>query len=291
MNRKKIFIPIAVVLAIAVVYIFLNVFNKTNSDEIGGSGTIEVTEVEISSKLLGRIEKIMCDEGDRVKAGDLLVTLMHPEFDAQLEQAKASLDAVQEQMVQLNLQVVNAKKNFDRAKELFNAGFYSKQQLEKEETQYKVLNSQLVAAKQLYNQSNAQITYINTQIENTYLKTPISGVVLQKNAQPGETITAGMSILTIGDLEKIWIKIYVSGDKLGKIKLKDKAIVKIDTFPNKNYEGKITYISSEAEFTPKNIQTKDERVRLVYAVKISVDNKNEELKAGMPADAVIYVQK
>jgi HlyD family secretion protein len=117
-----------------------------------------------------------------------------------------------------------------------------------------------------------------------------SGVVLQKNVEPGETVASGLPIFTIGDLSNPWIKVYVKEDKLGLIKLGQKAEITTDSYPGKKYEGTVTYISSEAEFTPKNVQTQEERVKLVFGVKVSVQNMNDELKPGMPADVKIVLK-
>jgi HlyD family secretion protein len=122
------------------------------------------------------------------------------------------------------------------------------------------------------------------------LKTPVQGVVLRKNVEAGETVIAGTPIFTIGDLEHPWVKIYVKEDKLGLVKLGQKGEVRVDTYPGKVFTGRVTYISSEAEFTPKNVQTQEERVKLVFGVKVRVDNPNQELKPGMPADVSIRVR-
>jgi HlyD family secretion protein len=106
----------------------------------------------------------------------------------------------------------------------------------------------------------------------------------------GETLAAGAPVFTIGDLENPWIKVYVKEDKLGLVKLGQKAEVRTDSYPKKVYEGTVSYISSEAEFTPKNVQTQEERVKLVFGVKVKVKNENNELKPGMPADVKILVK-
>lgn len=124
-------------------------------------------------------------------------------------------------------------------------------------------------------------------ISNCNLKTPIDGVILSKNAEEGEMLSPGMSVVTVGNTKNPYIKIYIAETELGKVKLHQKAYISVDSFPKKKFEGKVVNIASQAEFTPKNIQTKDERTRLVYAVKINVVNQNDELKPGMPADAVI----
>ena len=289
-KRKRAIIPVLIVLIITAVVIGIKIANRENPNQISGSGTIEITEVEISSKLMGKIDKLDFNEGDKVKEGDLLAVLEHNELDAQLDQFRAGRKVSEEQISQIEIQLKNSQDNLNRARELFKAGSYSQQQLDSAETQYKVLSSQYESAKQGYNQIAAQYQYVESQLNNAYLKSPISGVILQKNAEKGEVVSPGMSVMTVGDLSRPWLKIYIPETKLGKVKLNDKAVVKVDTFPDKKYEGKVVFISSKAEFTPKNVQTKEERVRLVYAVKIALENKDEELKAGMPADGYISVK-
>jgi HlyD family secretion protein len=115
-------------------------------------------------------------------------------------------------------------------------------------------------------------------------------VVLRKNSEAGETVAAGAAVYSLGDLESPWIRVYVKEDRLGLVKLGQKAEVMTDSFPKKTYLGTVTMISSEAEFTPKNVQTREERVKLVFALKVSVKNENGELKPGMPADVKIILR-
>ncbi|MFN3476405.1 MAG: HlyD family secretion protein [Candidatus Methylomirabilales bacterium] len=130
-----------------------------------------------------------------------------------------------------------------------------------------------------------------TQFGYTILKSPQAGVVLRKHVEPGEMIAAGTPIVTIADLQDIWLKIYIPEPQLGRIKLGQTAEITTDSYPGKVYKGRVTFINSEAEFTPKNVQTQEERVKLVFAVKISVDNPNQELKPGMPADAKVRLNE
>jgi HlyD family secretion protein len=128
------------------------------------------------------------------------------------------------------------------------------------------------------------------RLNDTVISAPTAGVVLRKNIEAGETVQAGVPVFTIGDMVAPWIKVYVKEDKLGMVKLGQKAGVTTDSYPGKVYDGTVTYISSEAEFTPKNVQTQEERVKLVFGVKISVQNENGELKPGMPADVKISLK-
>ena len=148
---------------------------------------------------------------------------------------------------------------------------------------------ELVQRKALIAQSTAQAGISEAQLNDTEVYTPIDGVVLVKSAEPGEVLGAGTTIVTIGDLEHPWLRGYINETDLGRIKLGQKVKLTTDSYPNKSYSGTISFISSEAEFTPKQIQTKEERVKLVYRIKIDVDNSSHELKNNMPVDAEIIL--
>ena len=113
-------------------------------------------------------------------------------------------------------------------------------------------------------------------------------VVISRNVEPGETVNPGREVIAISDLSRVDLKIYVPETQIGKIRPGARADVKIDTFPDKTFSGVVAFVSPEGEFTPKIIQTKKERVKLVYLVKISIDNPSRQLKAGMPADARLH---
>src|SRR5579862_2517469 len=148
---------------------------------------------------------------------------------------------------------------------------------------------ELGARKAEIERSRAQEGISASQLDDTEVATPIDGVVLVKSAEPGEVLAAGTTILTIGDLEHPWLRAYINETDLGRIKLGQKVKLTTDSFPGKAYNGVISFISSDAEFTPKQIQTKEERVKLVYRIKIDVDNKSHELKSNMPVDAEIIL--
>lgn len=128
------------------------------------------------------------------------------------------------------------------------------------------------------------------QLSYTVLESPQAGVVLRKHVEPGEMIPAGTPAVTVADLGSIWLKIYVPEPHLGRVKLGQPAEITTDSYRGKVYRGTVTFISSQAEFTPKNIQTQEERVKLVFAVKIAADNPDQELKPGMPADARVLLR-
>jgi HlyD family secretion protein len=141
-----------------------------------------------------------------------------------------------------------------------------------------VATSQIGMATATLNQASIQLGY-------TQLKSPMDGIATSRNIEPGETVTSGREVITVSDLSRVDLKIFVDETEIGKIKPGQEVDVKVDTFPDKTYKGFVSFISPEGEFTPKIIQTKKERVKLVYLVKVSIDNPHFELKAGMPADA------
>ena len=283
MKRLRILFLFIIVLGL-VLYFLLKTKGGNNKNQISASGTIEITEVEVSSKVSGRIESLLADEGDSVVKDQVLIRLEDKELQAQLKQVEAAYQVSLAQLSQSRSSLDNLKTNLDRIKELFKAGSATRQQLDDMETKYDVAKDQFNLTSHLTEQNKATIELIKTNIENSIIKSPIDGLVLSKNTEMGEVVLPGNSVLTLGDLSRPWVKIYIKETDLGKVKLGQKAEVKIDTYPDKVFEGKVTYISSQAEFTPRNIQTKEERVKLVFGIKVSLDNPLQILKPGMPAD-------
>lgn len=156
--------------------------------------------------------------------------------------------------------------------------------------QIDVLKKELPTAQGQVKEAASALEVIQTQIEYSNLYAPTSGVVLVKNAEPGEFVVPGGAVVTLGQIEKPWLKAFINESDLGRVKLGQKVSVTTDTYPGKEYPGKVTFISSKAEFTPKNVQTAKERVKLVYRIKVGLENPQNELKPGMPADAQIQVK-
>jgi HlyD family secretion protein len=137
--------------------------------------------------------------------------------------------------------------------------------------------------------SKASIALIDSQLADTIASSPVDGVVLVKAADVGEVLAPGTTVVTVGDIDHPWLRGYINETDLGKVKLGSKAKVTTDSYPGKTYDGRVTFIASEAEFTPKQIQTEQERVKLVYRIKIGLENSRHELKLNMPADAEIVL--
>jgi HlyD family secretion protein len=138
-------------------------------------------------------------------------------------------------------------------------------------------------------QAGEMLALAETRLGYAILVSPLTGVVLSKNVEPGEYVAAGTPVVTVGNLQDIWVRAYIEETDLGKVMLGQRVRVKTDSYPEKSYEGRVSFISSEAEFTPKNVQTQKERVKLVYRIKVTISNPNLELKPAMPADAEILL--
>lgn len=316
---------------ITTIFIFLLLLagcsNTDNNTFIEGTGTIESTNVIVSSKNAGEIKSILFNEGEQVNAGDTILIIDHEALEYQLEQALAGeqiaqaqlglmlkgarsedINQAEEMMKQSEINFNTAKNDFDRFKQLWDSKSISQKQFEDMTARYEVAMAQYNSAKENYQKvkkifrpeeieqakgnlkkAKASVDLLKKNIRDSYVTSPIKGFIVKKFIEVGETVTPMSSLFKVSDLEVVELVIYVSEVELGKIKLGQKAEVTIDTYPDRKYEGKVTYLSPEAEFTPKNVQTKDERTKLVFAVKIQVDNKDFDLKAGMPADAKVFL--
>lgn len=298
-----------------------------NPNEIIASGTIEATDVVVSSKTAGQIKEISVKEGDKVLKEEVLVFLDHESMDIQLrqmsaniEQAEAQLRLLQsgarkEDIVLAKEQVKTAKINLDqsltdkeRLEKLFESNSVTQKQFEDAKVRYELSLNQYNAAKENLSKVNNLIRpeeiessranlkrnqvgleIIQKNIEDCTVKSPLDGIVTKKFAETGEYVTPGSSLLKLSDLSLLNLYIYINETDLGKVKLGQKAEVKTDSYKDKIYYGEVIFISPEAEFTPKNIQTPEERTKLVFKVKIQIPNPDSELKSGMPADAKLII--
>ena len=150
---------------------------------------------------------------------------------------------------------------------------------------------QIAQARARHEQAKQALAVSETRLGYAILTSPLAGIVLSKNIEPGEYVTAGTPIVTVGDLEHPWVRAFIDETDLGRVKVGQRARVTNDTFPGKVYEGRVSFIASQAEFTPRSVQTEKERVKLVYRVKVEIANPNMELKPGMPADVEITLEE
>ncbi len=328
MNKLKILfnyvIKIFILLPIALITFSCN---NDEGNYIEESGTIEATEITISSQVAGKVIKILKDEGSKVSAGDTILIIDQELLQLQLKQAIANRDIAkaqydllikgarkedikqaEESLKQAEANFLLAKNDKDRMENLYKSNSINKRQYEEALTRYEVVLAQLNSAKELYNKIKdyarpeeieqakanynkavASVELTEKNIRDCFVVSPIDGFIVKKFVEVGETVSMMSSLVKISDLSEVKLSIYVSETDLGKVKLGQKVEIRVDSFKDKIFEGTVIYISPEAEFTPKNIQTKDERTKLVFEVKIKVNNPKFELKSGMPADAKIIL--
>jgi len=274
--NKRFLVVAAVALIIVAISLVQYLRNERNDGTLLLSGTVEVTEVNLGFKAAGRVSAMVVDEGQRVMKGDRLAELDSAEMKNIVAQNRAAVEVVEAEQER-------SGRDYERAVALVEKGVIPPQQLDAAKKSYDATVAQL-------RQTRAALAASQDRLRDMVITAPVSGVVLRKNSEAGETVAAGAAVYSLGDLESPWIRVYVKEDKLGLVKLGQKAEVMTDSFPKKTYLGTVTMISSEAEFTPKNVQTREERVKLVFALKVSVENENGELKPGMPADVKIILR-
>ncbi len=244
-----------------------------NRGKIQASGTIEAVEVQVGSKVSGKVMSLNVNEGQTVKKDDIIAVVDVPEIDAQLSASQA-----RENAAKANSE--NAQTDFERAAKLYKDGMTSDQQYDSSRT---MANN----SKQNFLEAKAQKESIEIQKDNATIKAPISGTILVKAVEAGELVSYGSTIVTMADIKQLELKVYVNETEVGKINLGDTVLINIDSFPGEKFKGNVSYISPKAEFTPKNIQTKEERVNQVFEIKVDIPNNDLRLKAGLPADAEI----
>lgn len=284
-------------IALLVCVFFLLSCNK-NNEKAAAYGNFETTEITISSESNGKIEFLNLEEGDVVEKGKLvgLVDTLQLHYSkmqliASIKTVSSKSDNVWSQKQVLLEQLKTAQIEQKRIANMFSENAATKRQVDEIEGKVKVIVQQIKSVgtqnAPIENEANAisvQIDKINDQIKKCQILNPITGTILTKYAEPNEITTFGKPLYKIANLEDMNLRVYISETQLASIKIGQEVIVKTDDFDQaKAYKGKIIWISSQAEFTPKVIQTKEERANLVYAVKISVKNDGS-LKIRMPAE-------
>jgi HlyD family secretion protein len=301
--------------------------SKADKGVITASGTIEAIEVNVPSKVTGQILKLTVDEGARVKAGDILATVDHATADIQLRQAEAGVRLADAQLALLikgsrTEDIGQAEAALEQARathkvaaddarrmrELVLTGSVTTKQREDADAKLTVAEAQersasetlskvrrlarpeeIQAAEARSAQARAAADLLAKAIADCAIIAPAGGIITHKAVEAGELVTPGSTVVTLTELDSVFVMIYATEKEMGRVRLGDGVDVRIDAFPNKVFPGKITYISPEAEFTPKNVQTKEDRVKLVFGIKVEIENKDGFLKPGLPADALIRV--
>lgn len=300
--------------------------NGEGEDFLDLSGNLEAVSVTVSNKTAGTITAILSDEGTSVKKGDTLAVIDTEAILLQLQQAKANREAIQAQYLLLKSgarkeDIAQAESfykqsevlykttlsDLERITSLLKSGSATQKQFDDiqslTETRKLQMTSalenlnklktiarpeELMQAKARLDQAIAAEEIIAKNYRDCFILAPVAGFITKSFFEAGELVQPGAALFNITNLENIELVVYPEQKYIGRLKLNSKADIKVDSFPDETIEGKVVYISPEAEFTPKNIQTKEERSKLVFAVKITIANPQHRLKSGIPADARIY---
>lgn len=284
-----------------------------SKDTIEASGTIEGTDINIGTEVAGRVKEIRCDEGTSVNEGDTLFVIDDAEYRIQLRYAMANEDAAEaqyrlamegsrsEDIKQAESNYRSAEKDLKRMQELLSTQAITQKQFDDAQTRfvnaeqtYRKLEhglrkDEITAARARRDQATAQTDALLRKVQNCSLLAPTSGTVTLRSVEVGELVSIGSNLARITYLDRVKLMIYVNETEVGKVKLNQAAKVAIDADDSRTFDGKVVFISPTAEFTPRNVQTKEERTKLVFGVKIEIDNPDGMLKPGLPADAKIFV--
>jgi HlyD family secretion protein len=301
--------------------------SQTDDSRITGTGTIEAIEVRVSAKVGGNVSDLRVSEGTAVAEGDTIAVLDYATYAVQLRQAMAGVELAEAQLDlmlkgardedirtaeegvrQAEAALSIAREDYRRMSNLFDASSISRKQLDDAEARFTVASAQFNASREnlqkllqfsrpeeiraqraRLSQATATADLFEKNIHDSYIVAPVSGVVTQKAIERGELARPGSPVVVISKLDTVRLTIYLKTSDVGRIRLGQEVDITIDAFPDRVFGGTITYISPSAEFTPRNIQTKDERVKQVFGVRVEIPNPEGVLKPGLPADATMEI--
>ncbi|MGB8113230.1 MAG: efflux RND transporter periplasmic adaptor subunit, partial [Candidatus Sulfotelmatobacter sp.] len=322
-RRLPILILLATAIAVGV-YVYPRFTRKTEPrNQLTLSGNIEAHESLVSFKVPGRVVDLPVEEGQRVEPGALLAHLDDADYMQKVRINEAAVNvresnlalllagtrrqevsASEQTMLNAQADLAEKKIDDDRAHRLFSRDELSAQDRDLADTALKRAEATFQAAQQRYNEAvegtrkediaiaranlreaDADLGLSRVNLDYTTLRAPSAGVITVREAELGEVVNPGTPVVTLADLDHIWLRAYIAETDLGRARWGQEATITTDTYPGKPYRGHVSFISSSAEFTPKSVQTFKERITLVYRIKIDIENPNHELKPGMPADA------
>jgi HlyD family secretion protein len=293
---------------------------------IEASGTVEATEADLGFQTGGRVAQIAVREGDRVDSGAVLARLDLTELEARHSQSRALLTAQRARLRELERgsrpeelaqaeaaaraaqrQRVEAERVAQRSRNLFQGEVLSREQLDQAETALEVATErerqatehlellrqgprveQIAAQRAQVAAAEAALSQTEAALGFGRIHAPFAGIVTRRHRQLGEIVGPGAPIVTLMDPADRWVRIYVREDRIGRVSLEQEAVIRTDSHADSTFRGRVSHIASEAEFTPRNVQTAEERLKLVYAVKVAIaGDPGLGLKPGMPADVVL----
>jgi HlyD family secretion protein len=247
--KKKLIVVVVIVAAAAAAFIYWRHKQQGSNHQIKVSGNIEATDIRLSFQVGGKLVERLVDEGDSISRGQVLARLDKEEHTKIEHEAQANLNEAQATFQ-------NRQKDYERISSLFKDDAVSAQERDTAQKDYDVAQAQLQAARDALELAGIRLGY-------TDLKSTIDGFVIVRSAEVGEVLQAGATVFTVLDMNDIWLTAYINETDLGRVKLGQAVDIKTDTYPGKTYRGHVSFISQEAEFTPKQIQTTSERVKLV----------------------------
>ena len=297
-NRKKQLSQVSVALFLGIGSAWVSGCN--GNDRSDGYGNFEATEIIVSSEASGKLVRYDVDEGWRMAKGGVAAVVDTTQLDLNRRQLRAELQALLTRNPSIAAEAAvyrqerrNLQHDLDRYRRLVAEGAVASRQLEELQDRARVIDRQIgsVDAKrpEIADQAKAMtshIAQIEDQISKSVVRNPVSGVVLTKYAEPGEIVTYGKPLYKIADTDSMYLRVYLSGSQMSQVRIGQEVEVLVDGKKpaGESLKGTVTWISSKAEFTPKIIQTREDRVNMVYAVKVLVKNRNGLLKIGMPGE-------
>ncbi|MBU3055024.1 HlyD family secretion protein [Pseudomonas indica] len=263
-----------------------------------GNGRLEATEVQVASKQPGRLAEVLVDEGDRVRKGQLLARLDTRTLEAQRAQAEAevlrareNLTASEANVALRNSELRLADQDLRRFRELFQRGHTSRQQLDQQQARFDTANAaldaaraQVSAARAAIGAAEAQVAQLISEIDDASLRAPLDGLVQLRLAEPGEVLGAGGRVLLLIDLGDQYMNLYLPAALAGRLTVGDEARILLDALPEQPLPARISFVAAKSQFTPKEVETRDERQKLVFRVKLRLTEPDAvpQAKPGMP---------
>jgi HlyD family secretion protein len=288
LKRVFAFIIIFVVLVV-ILMVYLGISRHEDEGKIILSGVVEATEYDLSFRIAGQIKSINYDEGDLIDSGVVASELDKEELTKAVDQANKNYESVRASISQLEVSLETVNRNLTKINSLLPTGAATQTQYDDLADQKRQLEAQLTSTRKNLEAVKAGVEMAQIRLSYADLLNLQGGMVLARMYEPGEVVMAGSPVLTIADLNNLTIRVYLPEIYLGKVRLGQEVKISIDSHPNETFTGRIKYISDKAEFTPKNVQTKAERVKQVFALDIQTTSHDGIFKPGLPCDLEIAV--
>lgn len=292
--RKLILILVLLIVASTVGWHFL----KPSTHQPGiasGNGRLEATEIDVATKVAGRVAQMLVREGDNLAANQITARLDADDLAAQVRAAEAAVMQARDAVASAASQRKLAKVTLDRTRELIKKGFISGDRLDRDISSLQTADAALAAARNKVSEAEARVDALRVNVNDTSLRAPIAGRVLYRLTEPGEFLAAGGKAFTLLDLSDVYMSIYLPTEDAGKVALGSEARILLDALPDQPIPAKIAFVAPRSQFTPKEVETRSEREKLMFRVKVKVDpqwirDHAEMAKPGMPGIAYVRTE-